>query len=55
MPQGAQAQTVELRDTVVPGFLCKITPADRKVFMFQYRTKAGERGQECRPQGVDHE
>ena len=39
----AQAQPVELRDTLVPGFLCKITPAGRKVFMFQYRTNAGER------------
>ena len=38
-----QAQAVELRDTVVPGFLCKITPAGRKVFMLQYRTNAGER------------
>ena len=28
-----QAQPVELRDTLVPGFLCKITPAGRKVFM----------------------
>lgn len=39
----AQAQPVELRDTLVPGFLCKITPAGRKVFMLQYRTNAGER------------
>ncbi|VVE83016.1 tyrosine-type recombinase/integrase [Pandoraea sputorum] len=38
-----QAQPVELRDTVVPGFLCKVTPAGRKVFMLQYRTNAGER------------
>jgi hypothetical protein len=38
-----QAQAVELRDTVVPGFLCKITPAGRKVFMLQYRTNSGER------------
>lgn len=33
----------ELRDTLVPGFLCKITPAGRTVFMLQYRTNAGER------------
>jgi integrase len=33
----------ELRDTVVPGFLVKVTPAGRKVFMVQYRTNAGER------------
>jgi hypothetical protein len=39
----AQAQAVELRDTLVPGFLCKITLAGRKVFMLQYRTNAGER------------
>ena len=39
----SQAQPVELRDTLVPGFLCKITPAGRKVFMLQYRTNAGER------------
>ncbi|WP_186130414.1 tyrosine-type recombinase/integrase [Burkholderia gladioli] len=39
----AQAQAIELRDTLVPGFLCKITPAGRKVFMLQYRTNAGER------------
>ena len=38
-----KAQAVELRDTLVPGFLCKITPAGRKVFMLQYRTNAGER------------
>ena len=37
-----QDKAVELRDTVVPGFLCKITPAGR-VFMLQYRTNAGER------------
>ncbi|HBP4632955.1 TPA: DUF4102 domain-containing protein [Pseudomonas aeruginosa] len=38
-----QEQPIELRDTLVPGFLCKITPAGRKVFMLQYRTNAGER------------
>jgi len=38
-----QDKDVELRDTVVPGFLCKITPAGRRVFMLQYRTNAGER------------
>lgn len=37
------AQDVELRDTLVPGFLCKVTPTGRKVFMVQYRTNAGER------------
>ncbi len=38
-----QAKDIELRDTVVPGFLCKITPKGRRVFMLQYRTNAGER------------
>lgn len=33
----------ELRDTVVPGFLCKVTAKGRKVFMLQYRTNAGQR------------
>ena len=28
-----QAKDIELRDTVVPGFLCKITPTGRRVFM----------------------
>jgi hypothetical protein len=35
-----QAQAVELRDMLVPGFLCKITPSGRKVFMLQYQTNA---------------
>jgi len=41
----AQAKTcdVELRDTIVPGFMCKITPTGRKVFMLQYRTNSGVR------------
>ncbi|SAK82062.1 tyrosine-type recombinase/integrase [Caballeronia ptereochthonis] len=33
----------ELRDTIVPGFLCKVTARGRKVFMLQYRTNWGER------------
>lgn len=37
-----QAQAIELRDTPEPGFLCKSTPAGRKVFMLQYHTNAGE-------------
>ncbi len=32
-----QSQDVEFRDTIVPGFLCKVTPAGKKVFMVQYR------------------
>ncbi|WP_152371875.1 tyrosine-type recombinase/integrase, partial [Pseudomonas aeruginosa] len=39
----AQTCDVELRDTVVPGFLCKVTPTGRKVFMLQYRTNSGVR------------
>jgi hypothetical protein len=38
-----QTAAVELRDTLVPGFLCKITPTGRKVFMLQYRTNSGQR------------
>lgn len=38
-----RAKEYELRDTGVPGFLLKVTPAGRKVFMVQYRTNAGER------------
>jgi len=38
-----QEIAIEPRDTIVPGFLCKITPAGRRVFMLQYRTNAGER------------
>ncbi len=33
----------EIRDTIVPGFLCKITPTGRKTFMLSYRTPTGER------------
>lgn len=33
----------ELRDTIIPGFLCKVTAGGRKVFMLQYRTNWGER------------
>jgi integrase len=35
--------SVELRDTIVPGFLLKVTPTGRKVFMLQYRTNGGQR------------
>jgi hypothetical protein len=37
------AKEYELRDTIVSGFLLKVTPAGRKIFMVQYRTNAGER------------
>lgn len=33
----------ELRDTVAPGFICKITRTGHKVFMLNYRTNWGER------------
>lgn len=36
------AKEYELRDTVVPEFLLRVTPAGRKIFMVQYRTNAGE-------------
>lgn len=39
----ARSTDYELRDTAVPGFLCKITPKGRKIFMLQYRTNWGER------------
>ncbi|CAB3774321.1 hypothetical protein LMG29542_07716 [Paraburkholderia humisilvae] len=35
-----QAHAAELPDTLVPGFLCEIAPAGRKVFILRYRTKA---------------
>lgn len=38
-----KGQDYELRDTVVPGFLCKVTAKGRKIFMLQYRTNWGER------------
>src|SRR5438105_2207273 len=38
-----RGEDYELRDTTVPGFLVKVTPAGRKIFMLQYRTNAGER------------
>jgi hypothetical protein len=37
------AKEYELRDAIVPGFLLKVTPVGRKVFMVQYRSNAGER------------
>lgn len=36
------AKDVELRDTVMPGFLCKIAPTGRRVFMLQHRTNSGQ-------------
>ena len=37
------ARDYEIRDTIIPGFFCKITPAGRKTFMLSYRTPTGER------------
>ena len=39
----ATARDYEIRDTIVPGFLCKVTPAGRKTFMLSYRTPTGDR------------
>ncbi|MGH8786895.1 MAG: tyrosine-type recombinase/integrase [Cupriavidus necator] len=39
----ALTNDIELRDTIVPGFICKVTPTGRKVFMLQYRTNSGMR------------
>jgi hypothetical protein len=33
----------ELRDTTIPGFLVKVTPAGRKTFMIAYVTNSGQR------------
>ena len=33
----------ELRDTTIPGFLVKVTPAGRKIFMIAYVTNCGQR------------
>jgi Arm DNA-binding domain len=38
-----QLKDYELRDTITPGFLLKVTPTGRKVFMIQYRTNVGQR------------
>lgn len=37
------AKPYELRDTDVKGFLCKVTPSGRKVFMLAYRNKHGQK------------
>ena len=33
----------ELRDTIIPGFLLKVTPTGRKIFMLAYVTNDGQR------------
>lgn len=42
MRHNLKTRPIELRDTVVLGFLCKNISAGRKVFMLQYRTMAQE-------------
>ena len=37
------ATTYEIRDTIIPGFLLKITAAGRKTFMLAYSTAKGQR------------
>jgi len=44
-----QEKAIELRDTVIPGLVCKITPAGRRVFMPQYRTNTSERRKPAKP------
>ena len=41
----ARPETVpyELRDTIIPGFLLKVTPAGRKIFMVAYVANNGQR------------
>lgn len=38
-----EAKDYELRDTVTPGFLLKVTPAGRKMFMVAYTASNGQR------------
>src|ERR1700719_4151637 len=41
----ARPETVpyELRDTIIPGFLLKVTPTGRKIFMLAYVANDGQR------------
>lgn len=39
----AKSKDYELRDSEIPGFILKVTPKGRKVFLVQYRTAGGER------------
>jgi len=40
---GAAEKEYEMRDTLVPGFMLRVTPNGHKTFMIQYRTNAGVR------------
>ncbi len=50
-----RAKEYELRDIAVPGFLLKVTPAGRKIFMLQYRTKGPKRGENSCPRRLQRE
>jgi integrase len=39
----AERAPLELRDTIIPGFLLKVTPAGRKIFMVAYVANNGQR------------
>ncbi|TRC75792.1 DUF4102 domain-containing protein [Mesorhizobium sp. WSM4310] len=39
----ADQEPYELRDTIIPGFLLKVTPASRKIFMVAYVAANGQR------------
>ena len=39
----AGKEPYELRDTIIPGFLLKVTPAGRKIFMVAYVANNGQR------------
>lgn len=39
----ADQEPYELRDTVIPGFLLKVTPTGRKAFMVAYVATNGQR------------
>jgi Arm DNA-binding domain len=45
LAEAARPETVpyELRDTIIPGFLLKVTPAGRKIFMVAYVANDGQR------------
>lgn len=50
-----EAVAYELRDTMVPGFLLKVTPTGRKIFMVAYVANDGQRRQPAiRPVRRDH-
>ena len=40
-PENKASPDLVLRDSEIKGFLCKITPSGRKVYMLNYRTKDG--------------